>query len=1162
VRLARIKLAGFKSFVDPTSLVLPGNRVGVVGPNGCGKSNTIDAVRWVMGESSAKHLRGDSSEDVIFNGSASRKPVGQASIELFFDNSEGRLGGAYRSYAEISVRRALSRDGQSKYYLNGQRARKRDVTDLFLGTGLGPRSYAIIEQGMISRLIEARPEELRVYLEEAAGISKYKERRRETETRIRHTRENLERLEDVRQEVDRQAGKLTRQAETAERYQELAASRRQRRAELVLLRLRVQEARLAAEHQALVAAETALARLQAGAQEKETETEQQRLHRNALEQDLQATQANFYEVSANVSRLEQSIRHAEAELQREAREQAQLEHRIRESEQATVAAEDAARTALAAIEAQELECAVASEALEQTEAAAELAEQAWHAAREALAQWHQAMAEPQQEAQLARTRMDHADQLLQQARQRRERVQAERERLPPADDGVAVARAEEELQVAIGSQEALQQHQVALREAWTGQRETLQQEQEVAHGLERRAQEIAGRLASLKILPGLDQDEDRERFAQWAAEQGLDPALRIAAQIDVDPGWEAAVEVVLGAWFEAVPMDLAPLPRQLPAAAFRALDPVPMACTFPADSLAARIRAPDALRMQLARVVCAESLTAAQQRLAACAEGESVITPEGTWLGAGWLCHRTVDRQVEGVIERLRLERSLEQEAEELQERGIDLAASLDTRREALHQLEGDREQAEAGLRESHREVSRLEGQLQRLSERNQQADERRGRLTQDIAELEAEIAQATEQRDQALSERNQALARLETLNRDKAALDAGNRQAQEQQQRARQRAQQVREQDARAQRGLQEARHRLALDQGHLQRLLQQKAEDRERLERLRDAHTGRLAPLDGWRGELQDQLEQRQRLDTVLSDARAALEACDQRLRQLASDLREHAVRVEQGRGDCEQRRLHLAELGVQQETLSGQLQESGFEAESLGANLAPEATIPIWEEAIAALDRSIERLGPINLAAIEEARSLIERSQYLQAQHDDLVTALATLEEAMHKIDRETRALFRQTYDQVNEGLGRKFRRLFGGGEARLDLTGEDLLDTGVTIMARPPGKRLSTIHLMSGGEKALTAVALVFAIFELNPAPFCMLDEVDAPLDEANVTRFCDLLREMSEHIQFIFITHNKTTMAMAEQLIGVTMHEPGVSRLVSVDIDAAVELVEA
>ncbi|TVP88084.1 MAG: chromosome segregation protein SMC [Thioalkalivibrio sp.] len=1162
MRLARIKLAGFKSFVDPTLLVLPGNRVGIVGPNGCGKSNTIDAVRWVMGESSAKHLRGDSGEDVIFSGSSTRKPVGQASIELFFDNSEGRLGGEYASYAEISVRRALTRDGQSKYYLNGLRARKRDVTDLFLGTGLGPRSYAIIEQGMISRLIEARPEELRVYLEEAAGISRYKERRRETENRIRHTRENLERLDDVREEVDRQAARLTRQAEVAERYQELAANRRERRAELLLLRLRTQEQRLGREQQALAEAETALAGLQAGAQKKETEAERQRAQRAELERSLQEAQGRFYDVSAAVSRLEQSIRHAEEELEREAREHGELETRIRDSERAALEAIHRVDSAGAAIEAHEQEHATAAGALEQAEREAEAADEDLHAAQEARTAWHQAMAEPQQAAQLARTRMDHADQLLQQARQRLERLREEQGRLTAAEGDEALAAAEEAFEAASRSHETLQERRNGLGERLAEERRELQAGQEEAHGLEQKAREIAGRLASLQILPGRDHDEDRQRFEQWTRERGIDSGQRAAEQVDVDPGWEAAVEVVLGQWFEAVLMSLAEMPDSLPAAAFRALDPALDTRACAEDSLAARVRGPDVLRALLATVHCVDSLPEARQRLDRCAPGESVVTRDGTWIGQGWLWHRNPDPQVEGVIERLRLERQLEGEAAELQARGAEFAAGLDARREAIHQTEAELGEADSALRESQREASRLEGQLQRLRDRAQQAEERRGHLSREIAELEEEGARAETQRDEALRERNDALRALEDLDRDKSELEERTRQAQSRQQAARARLQQVRERASETRLALQEARHRLALEEGHRERLEQQTGRDRERLAQLHDARTGRLAPLDGWRRELQEQLERRQQAEEALTGARAALDACDDALRLLATELRDLGEQVEAGRGACEERRLELRELRVQEEQLAAQLGESGVDPEVLAAGLPDDADPQAWEEAIATLDRKIERLGPINLAAIEEARTLTERSEYLKEQHDDLVTALETLEQAMHKIDRETRALFRETYDRVNEGLGQKFRRLFGGGEARLELTGEDLLDTGIAIMARPPGKRLSTIHLMSGGEKALTAAALVFAIFELNPAPFCMLDEVDAPLDEANVGRFCALLQEMSERIQFIFITHNKSTMAMAEQLIGVTMHEPGVSRLVSVDIDAAVELVEA
>ena len=1162
MRLSRIKLAGFKSFVDPTTLVLPGNRVGIVGPNGCGKSNTIDAVRWVMGESSAKHLRGDSSEDVIFNGSSTRKPVGQASIELFFDNSEGRLGGEYSGFAEISVRRALTRDGQSKYYLNGQRARRRDVTDLFLGTGLGPRSYAIIEQGMISRLIEARPEELRVYLEEAAGISKYKERRRETETRIRHTRENLERLDDVREEVDRQATKLTRQAETAERYQELAALRRQRRAELLLLRLGELDSRAEAERRQLADAETALAEVQAQAQHQETETEMLRAQRVDLEQELQKVQADFYEISGSVSRLEQSIRHAEAELERESREQTQLEAHMRESERAAAEAAGRVQTVQEAIAAHEEGSAAAANALERSECQLEAAEQELNAAREAHSAWQQALAEPQQNAQLARTRMDHADQLLQQSRQRHERLLEEQDRLPPEHGDTETTQAEQELGVAVRGQEQLQERRSTLQAELTQLRHEAHEEQEAAHVAERKAREIAGRLASLKILPGLDQDRDRAQFETWARARGIDPARRVAAQIEVEQGWEAAVEVVLGTWFEAVMMPLSEVPEDLPGAGFRALDPDAGGQAFSPDSLASRVSGPDALREHLARVYCADSRDAAKARLRTCGRGESVVTQDGSWLGPGWLCHRTVDRQVEGVVERLRLERALEQEAADLRRRGEEHATSIAARRERVGHLETELDALESALRESQREVARLDGQVQRLRERCRQAEEQRRRLAREIAELEEQMARAEVQRDAALSERNTSLARFEELNRDSSTLEARGRSARERQEAARMEVQKARENASAARLALQEVRHRVAIEQGHLDRLEQQGIQDRERLAQLETARAGRLAPLDGWRRELQAQLASRQNADAALAASRNAVDACDSALRALGGQLREVHEKVEQRRSHCEERRLHLRELGVQEEQLAAQFRETEFAPAALADALPEDASMAGWEQEIAGLDRRIERLGPINLAAIDEARGLVERSRYLKEQHEDLVTALETLEQAMHRIDKETRALFRNTYDRVNEGLGHKFRRLFGGGEARLELTGEDLLDTGVAIMARPPGKRLSTIHLMSGGEKALTAAALVFAIFELNPAPFCMLDEVDAPLDEANVGRFCALLEEMAERIQFIFITHNKTTMAMAEQLIGVTMHEPGVSRLVSVDIDAAVELAEA
>ncbi|WP_018865166.1 chromosome segregation protein SMC [Thioalkalivibrio sp. ARh3] len=1164
MRLARIKLAGFKSFVDPTTLVLPGNRVGIVGPNGCGKSNTIDAVRWVMGESSAKHLRGDSSEDVIFNGSSSRKPVGQASIELIFDNSDGRLGGEYSAYGEIAVRRALTRDGQSKYFLNGQRARKRDVVDLFLGTGLGPRSYAIIEQGMIARLIDARPEELRVYLEEAAGISKYKERRRETENRVRHTRENLERLDDVRDEVAKQAERLNRQAATAEKYQTLAAERRQKRAEAILLRLRAQEQELEASRRRLQAAETELAGTQAEAQKIRTETEHQRQTRVDLEAATTEAQSAYYDRAAEVSRLEQSIRHAEDELARERAELQQLEQRLQTAGEAFAALEQRLTQAERERDQRQQEANAAEAERERLEAAAEQAETEFQAAREAQSEWERALADPRQNAQLARSRMDHAEHQLARLEQRRERLDAERAALPQTHPGEEAERLQGERDALTERLEQLRQQREQQQEHLNQLTEARREARDALHQAEREAREVAGRLAGLEHFAGEDDPaQTRERREAWAREQGLDLSRPLVQQLEVDDGWDTAVELVLGAWLEAAVLDAPEATQDWPDAALRLVSTQPDAdAAISDDSLAARVRGSAAVTQWLSRIHCAQDLDEARRRLASLAADQSVITPDGTWMGPGWVAHRTLEGGASGAVARVRLARELREQEEQLQAQSDQHQATLAERGEAIDAAQAERDRLDAQLREQQGEIDERDRRIQRLRDQARQLEQQQARIDREAGELEEETARAREQFETAQQERNQALATLETLEADRGTLESRLEAARDAHSQARDAVREARDAAGRARMAEQEARHRLEREQSERERLERQRAEDRERLEKLQQGLAGREGPLEQWRGDLQAAAEQRQQAEERLTRARADLEACDARLRELATQASELDSRVEAQRSTCEELRLDQRERSVQIEQLKSQFQESGFEAGPLAEGLAGDATVPAWEQAIAELDRKIERLGPINLAAIDEARSLEERSRYLEEQHADLIEALETLEAAMHRIDRETRQLFKQTFDQVNAGLGQKFQRLFGGGEARLEMTGDDLLDTGVTIMARPPGKRLSTIHLMSGGEKALTASALVFAIFELNPAPFCMLDEVDAPLDEANVGRFCELLQDMSEQIQFIFITHNKATMAMAEQLIGVTMHEPGVSRLVSVDIDEAVELAEA
>lgn len=1162
MRLVRIKIAGFKSFVDPTVLVIPSNRVGIVGPNGCGKSNTIDAVRWVMGESSARHLRGDSSADVIFSGSASRKPVGQASVELIFDNSSGRLGGEYAAFGEISIRRVLARDGQSRYFLNGTRARRRDVTDLFLGTGLGPRSYSIIEQGMISRLIEARPEDLRVFLEEAAGISRYRERRRETENRVRHTRENLERLADIREEVEKQEAKLTRQAAQAEKYREWAGQRRQRQAEWMCLQWRIADTELTALNTQLATVEDRLLDLQTSAGTLEAELDVERQRRDALEENLSRIQADFYQITSIVSGLEQSIRHAEVELLREEREIEQLQGQI------TQVTGELERTALTIARlAEELgrveeENRTADNRTRELDRTVEQKEQEQREARLARDAGAQSALNLQRQAEVARAQMDHAEQSQQRIQRQMERLQEEEDRLALSVSEEQRARAEAAVAQATESVERLEARRDELRLDEEQARARIDNGIKELNALDQEVREVKGRLATLEILPEQQgSDQTRGQLDVWLRQLGLDQPMRVGTLVQVQAGWEKAVETVLGVWFEAVMVSPARLLDARVGLPFRALDPDRLEFEVPEESLAHRVQAPAAVRALLANVVCASDLNAARELLASRSQTESVVTPEGVWVGHDWAVEGVPDPRLSGVVERLRLRQDLEVRQQRLLERRPELEALCDQSRESANRLAADRDSVESGIREARRELTRHAADLQRLDERYRQASHRQSAIFSERQELVEQRIEGRDAHARALATRNGVLAQLEMARAEQALLEQALHTREQAWQQVRQEARAAADESNQVRLRLQEKRHQAELEGSRELRLREQHRRDQLRVEELREHRSQRLQPLGQWREELQRRLHERHQTEQHLADARAALSACDEGMRERLGRMRAFAQDVEAARGESEKLRLRMGELGVQRTQWEEQIAGSGFVLEELAAALPQDPDPNEWQAEIRQLDERIEKLGPINLAAIEEAAELRERSAYLQQQQDDLETALATLEEAMHKIDRETRQLFRDTHDTINSGFGRKFARLFGGGEARLELLGDDWLHAGVTIMARPPGKRLTTINLMSGGEKALTAAALVFAIFELNPAPFCMLDEVDAPLDEANVGRFCNLLEEMSANTQFVFITHNKATMAVAEQLIGVTMHEPGVSRLVSVDIAQAVELAQ-
>ena len=1169
MRLSRIKLAGFKSFVDPTTIPLPGNRVGVVGPNGCGKSNVIDAVRWVMGESSARHLRGEAMSDVIFNGSSSRKPVGQASIEMVFDNSEGGLTGQYAHYNELAVRRTVTREGQSTYYLNGTRCRRRDITDIFLGTGLGPRSYAIIQQNTVSRLIEARPDEMRTYLEEAAGISKYKERRRETENRIRHTRENLERLEDLREELDRHLEHLEKQARTAERYKELRAEEHTLRGQLQALRWRILDTECAAHDGAVSEKETALEAEIAGQRRIEAEMEERRSEQAEASDAFSEVQERYYAVGADIARLEEAIEQARARQRQQEQEREQLDTALAETDERLEA--DRARLA-------ELDDALGQGEPELERLASVEAEagEALAAAEEARRQWQQewerlnaALNEPTREAEVARNNLTNLERRADDAARRRERLERERGEIDPD----AAARAADEAETALTTAEAdRQRREATLAE---GQQALEEQRQATRAAAGRRdeardeLQQARGRHASLEALQQAALGKDDDHRGQWLERQGLARAHRLAELVEAEPEWAPAVEAVLGEALEAVCTDDLADPARglaelagvdltlLEAGAGRA----GASAAGGEDSLAARVRAPVDLAPLLAGVRTAPDLPSALARRNELGAGESWVTPEGVQVGPNWLRVRRGDDQGEGagVLAREEEMRALAERIAELESAVAEAEAEVEAGRQREAELEARREEEQQAVAELQQRCTELAGERDRQRVRQTELAERREELSEQIAELEEEVEAVAEEQETERERLAEALERSESLAAERDE-HAGHRQEREE---AVETARQAQREAARA---VQD--HRVALEgqrteraslQQALERLEQQRAQYVERREALAREREEAGDPVATRQAELEERLNERREVEAALTAARERSEAVETALRELDGKRAEAQTNAERLREEAERARGDARELRVRRETLREQMDEAGHDREALLAELPEEASEEAWQKWLEEVEAAIKRLGAINLAAIDEYQQQSERKEHLDQQRDDLLGALETLEEAIDRIDRETRNRFRETFDAVNAGLGELFPRLFNGGHAYLQLVGDDPLDAGIGVMARPPGKQNSSIHLLSGGEKALTAVALVFAFFQLNPSPFCLLDEVDAPLDDANVGRFCELVREMSEKTQFIIITHNKVTMEMADQLNGITMNEPGVSRLVTVDVDEAASL---
>ena len=1128
MRLKSIKLAGFKSFVDPTTVPFQSNLVAIVGPNGCGKSNVIDAVRWVMGESSAKHLRGESMTDVIFNGSVSRKPVSRASIELVFDNTEGRAAGEYAKFAEIAVKREVTRDGQSKYFLNGSNCRRRDVTDLFLGTGLGPRSYAIIEQGMIARIIEAKPEELRTYIEEAAGVSKYKERRRETENRISRTRENLDRLNDLSDELGRQLDNLKRQADAAERYKTLKVESRDLGSLVFWYQLQDQKEKQHQEHLAKEDCQKLLDQLASALSTNERGRIDVQVAREDANQLLDEANTAYYTHAATLSRLEANKEAYEQQVKQSTASQGRIQNDIETLK--TLITKDRDEGVDASQKRAPLATKIQTIEVDLISLEASIAKTEGH-----LSAQDSRLGQLSGELGLVKSEITRLE-TEKQGLERQQRV--DNQRLETIDQSV--------LQLSDTAPQVIAELESECMALTAGIADQTA-EQEILKASEERSQaKVTEQEVSMREHQGVLQ----------SAEAELQKARRIIeAESRIDDqetsAWVSQQSQILGRVMEYI---------ELPSedrSAFEAAYPELLSAfvcqgfeTLDVDAL------PPGVRVVSFDYVNGLPQTVKKTSSHRAADGDG-YTDQGLRFGRGWV--ERVAARATGVLDihaRLPdLEHSqvkaksrlaeVESEFKQLQEVRDQAVIELKSKAELLAALEKQSVQLSNRLAGLHAKNQEVEVSRLRLQREKQSLIDAQSQIEQERVEVDEQLDEGTRLRQ---SIQDQLTPLHQTLDADKASLG---------------RLRNDRNQLMHLRSDLRVEVERLSgiesRSQTQIERIEGQLASLINELDSLTTHHqkfSDRPVVSDA---DLKDAVSESQRLEYVLQVARQSLGEREESLRQLETER----AGLER---DREVQNQALNELRLKEQAIEIELSRLRYELKNRQANEVHLIEIEqrfdgreAAESELNRIDTRIERLGPINLVALVEYQKELERKAELDHQHAELTEALDTLEDAIRKIDRETRALFRNTFDAINQSFGNIFPHLFGGGEAWLMLTDEDLLSTGVAIMARPPGKRNSSIYLLSGGEKALTALSLVFAIFQLNPAPFCLLDEVDAPLDDANVGRYADAVAKMSNEVQFIQITHNKITMERSEQLMGVTMSEPGVSRLVSVDIDRAVEL---
>ena len=1170
MRLTHIKLAGFKSFVDPTHIPVPGQLVGVVGPNGCGKSNVIDAIRWVLGESSAKQLRGENMQDVIFNGSGDRKPVGRASVELIFDNSLGKAAGAWSAYSEISVKRVLERDGESSYFLNNQHVRRRDVADIFLGTGLGGRGYAIIEQGMISRIIEAKPEDLRSFLEEAAGVSKYRERRRETELRLEDTRENLLRVDDIRQELGNQLERLESQAEKAGKYRDFEATLKRTQQLLWTLRKRDAQAQRTKISRDVEATSIELEAETARLRDAEKRVEELRSRHFGASDAVHAAQGTLYEANAEIARVEQQVQFLRDSRTRAEQQLNSLREQEGEQQERRQSLEASRGENVLALEEATAQLGALEAALREASAALPIADEEHRAAQSLLAQTQDVLTQAEQQLRLEDTRKGHSDKLLQQLAARRARLEEERDGLEIPNLS-ALVRLEAEISELGVQLEALRDASQKCEAALPTLEQSLQAAEESAEQVQQRLHQFDARLTALQSLQ--DQVSRAGELEPWLDRNDLRRNAHLWQGIRIRDGWDDALEAVLRERLNSIGL------TDLGQAHLWLAEPPPGKLSFHrvAAGASEKLAPPPGLERLTDYVTCTDARLAAvladwlaqvyvlpdaAQGIEIAARlpgGAMLVSAQGHVFTSTSVSFHAADSEVHGILSRQREIESLfadrtaaDRELGELEQLASSQKIEFEERRTEAESLR--RQVSE--LQENHHRMKLDHVRLSQLAERLKARGEQ---IIGELAEIDTESARES-------AHQSEAAQQMEELRIGMADLQAGVEQAKLAYASAESDLEVSRAHAQRAERETQEALFKqktITLKIDDIDSTLEVLSQALSRLHSDTQALLQEVSRTDetALQEQLQQHLSLRGEREDKLRQAREELESAEQTLRTTDQERLASEQKLAPARERINELRLKEQEARLAEESYANQLAEVQANEQELLVLLEEGVRASKLQSEINRLNEEIAALGAVNLAALDELSTARERKSYLDSQSQDLTEAVQTLETAIRRIDRETRERLQETFDAVNRHFGEMFPELFGGGEAKLVMTGEEILDAGVQVIARPPGKRNASIHLLSGGEKALTALSLVFSMFQLNPAPFCLLDEVDAPLDDSNTERFCGLVKKMSAKTQFMFITHNKITMEMASQLIGVTMQEQGVSRVVAVDVDEALRMRE-